>query len=293
MSKQVEQLNDFPVIHKRDLRSETSETTTGGVPRDELGMTPIERRFWDAVQSTDVVYNGDPDFAEADIIKFPRTNIDDLRIFLVQRGRSIGSYRPDFVASIACGDYSCSVIVECDGHEFHDRTKDQVSKDKARDRQLLAFAPTMRFSGSDIYRDAYQCWVEVAVFLARRAIAGVREKRISYLEGLFRPWWQPLALKGENRHEAACLVSILTTELAYQQTCSTMTISVERLNQLGFTEGSFACVMSRAKGLLSWTYNPSGFCRFTLAHPLDPIPSAALHLAGEDAPALHRIRHAS
>jgi hypothetical protein len=44
--------------------------------------------------------------------------------------------------------------VELDGHDFHERTKEQASRDKRRDRILTAKGWTMlRFTGSDVYRD--------------------------------------------------------------------------------------------------------------------------------------------
>jgi very-short-patch-repair endonuclease len=50
------------------------------------------------------------------------------------------------------------LIVECDGHDFHERTKEQAAKDRNRDRiaqqrQMQIF----RFTGSEIYRDAWAC----------------------------------------------------------------------------------------------------------------------------------------
>jgi very-short-patch-repair endonuclease len=42
-------------------------------------------------------------------------------------------------------------IVECDGHEFHEKTKQQVRRDRARERDFLGAGYTViRFSGSEI-----------------------------------------------------------------------------------------------------------------------------------------------
>jgi len=50
------------------------------------------------------------------------------------------------------------LIVECDGHDFHEKTKEQASKDKKRDIYLqeLGFR-VYRFTGSDIWKDPYAC----------------------------------------------------------------------------------------------------------------------------------------
>jgi very-short-patch-repair endonuclease len=43
-------------------------------------------------------------------------------------------------------------IIECDGHEFHEKTKEQAAKDKKRDRDLTtAGYVVMRYTGSEIY----------------------------------------------------------------------------------------------------------------------------------------------
>jgi very-short-patch-repair endonuclease len=46
------------------------------------------------------------------------------------------------------------VAVELDGHDFHERTKEQASRDKRRDRIFASNGWTvLRFTGSDVYRD--------------------------------------------------------------------------------------------------------------------------------------------
>ncbi len=51
-----------------------------------------------------------------------------------------------------------SLIIECDGHDFHERTKEQAARDRSRDRdaQLLGYT-VFRFTGSEIWRDAWAC----------------------------------------------------------------------------------------------------------------------------------------
>lgn len=57
------------------------------------------------------------------------------------------------------GGYSEKALaVELDGHEWHERTKEQAERDKSRDRALLeAGIPVMRFTGSEINRDPHDC----------------------------------------------------------------------------------------------------------------------------------------
>ena len=52
--------------------------------------------------------------------------------------------------------------VECDGHDFHEKTKEQARKDKQRERDIMSMGCTViRFTGSEIYKDPYKCASEV------------------------------------------------------------------------------------------------------------------------------------
>lgn len=50
------------------------------------------------------------------------------------------------------------VIVELDGHDFHERTKAQAAADKSRDRYLTGEQyRVIRFTGSEVYADPFGC----------------------------------------------------------------------------------------------------------------------------------------
>ena len=72
----------------------------------------------------------------------------------------IGAFRVDFVA-YAWSPFALKffkLVVECDGHDFHERTKEQAAKDRSRDRALQdAGYAGYRFTGSEIYRDLFKC----------------------------------------------------------------------------------------------------------------------------------------
>lgn len=54
------------------------------------------------------------------------------------------------------------LAIECDGHDFHERTKEQAERDRSRDRALSkAGWLVLRFTGREIYRDALKCAEEV------------------------------------------------------------------------------------------------------------------------------------
>jgi very-short-patch-repair endonuclease len=59
--------------------------------------------------------------------------------------------------------------IELDGHEFHEKTREQVARRNERDRILIAAGwQVIRFSGSEFNRDPLQCIFEVR-FLTRPA----------------------------------------------------------------------------------------------------------------------------
>jgi very-short-patch-repair endonuclease len=61
------------------------------------------------------------------------------------------------------------VVVECDGHEFHQLTHEQASNDRRRDRRLQYWRiPVLRFTGTDVVRGSEQFAQEVVDFVAER-----------------------------------------------------------------------------------------------------------------------------
>lgn len=76
----------------------------------------------------------------------------------------VGPYRVDFailVTPVAPGP-PLKLAIECDGHDFHERTKEQARRDKNRDRVLASFGyHVLRFTGSEIWRDARACAAQI------------------------------------------------------------------------------------------------------------------------------------
>src|SRR5215467_10594120 len=71
------------------------------------------------------------------------------------------------------------VVVECDGHEFHERTVQQASKDRRRDRMLQRRGvPILRFTGTDVVRGRAEFAQETADFIDERA----EEKEFRWLQ---------------------------------------------------------------------------------------------------------------
>lgn len=77
--------------------------------------------------------------------------------------REVGQYRADFLITVSNGEIEAGTIVlECDGHDFHERTKEQAARDRQRDRTLTnAGHVILRVTGSEIYRDLPQVLADV------------------------------------------------------------------------------------------------------------------------------------
>lgn len=87
----------------------------------------------------------------------------------------MGQYRVDFLV-IHVQEHApklftrARVVVECDGHAFHDKTPEQAQRDKSRDRALLKMGfPVLRFTGSEIVRDPRACVDDVGDALSAEA----------------------------------------------------------------------------------------------------------------------------
>lgn len=87
------------------------------------------------------------------------------------------SYRADFFITVE--DYNFAkrefvqlvrVVVEVDGHDYHERTKEQARHDRRRDRTFLHEGlPVMRFTGSEIFQDAHEVALEINDYVIDQA----------------------------------------------------------------------------------------------------------------------------
>ncbi len=75
----------------------------------------------------------------------------------------IDRYRVDFAIYVVQSYGSITrLAIECDGHEFHEKTKEQAQRDKKRDRDLSIMGwKVIRFTGSEIFKDPQKCANEI------------------------------------------------------------------------------------------------------------------------------------
>lgn len=86
--------------------------------------------------------------------------------FVISSQAPIAGYKVDFLVWAAYGNEVAGIAIECDGHAFHEKTKEQAARDKKRDREILAAGyPVLRFSGSEVYADPTGCVRQVLAFV--------------------------------------------------------------------------------------------------------------------------------
>lgn len=122
-------------------------------------QSPIEHMLVGALLWLDIDWAGLPkttDFYEHEHRKF-NDGHNALRYWITPQAQVAG-WKVDFLIWMKLGSAIGGVAIECDGHDFHERTKEQASRDKKRDRDILSAGyPVMRFTGSEIFRDPIGC----------------------------------------------------------------------------------------------------------------------------------------
>lgn len=131
--------------------------------RPELCESPIEELMMAALQFCEFGYFRGPhpvekiSFDDAKDVAFNMHH--SMAKVMICPQYPVGAYRLDFAVFVMGFDHSIArLAVECDGHDFHEKTKQQAAKDKKRDRDLmLAGWRVFRFTGSEIYKDVGNC----------------------------------------------------------------------------------------------------------------------------------------
>lgn len=85
-------------------------------------------------------------------------------------------YFADFVfdtSKMKCTRYGrpLKLIIECDGHDYHEKTKEQIRKDNQREYDLkMAGYDVLHFSGSQIYRDPIKCAQDTFDYIVTKVV---------------------------------------------------------------------------------------------------------------------------
>ncbi|MFN8132097.1 MAG: DUF559 domain-containing protein [Solirubrobacteraceae bacterium] len=93
--------------------------------------------------------------------------------FDIEPQARVAGHRVDFLVRMwgesENGRRQVGMVVECDGHEWHERTREQAARDRRRDRDIQnAGYPVYRYAGSELWRDVFAAAEEVAQALSAR-----------------------------------------------------------------------------------------------------------------------------
>ncbi len=125
-------------------------------------QSPIEATFLAAI-----ILLARLEYEDSLVIGEPRGDHPQTLFFCIPQAPVL-DYRADFVAGAYQYPAGGRVVIECDGHDFHERTKEQARHDRRRDRRMTAAGyRVLRFTGSEIYADAFACADEVLAQLIR------------------------------------------------------------------------------------------------------------------------------
>lgn len=129
------------------------------------GESPIERMFVAACHLFNITHYPMFDFGH---LRPPESHKWYFAYVFTQA--RIENFRVDFLI-MGTGLYDgVSIVVECDGHAFHERTPEQASRDRQRDRRLQTLGySVLRFTGSELYKRSFACVCEVARLMIEKS----------------------------------------------------------------------------------------------------------------------------
>lgn len=130
-------LTETPPWYKGDMLT---------VPQPETGLTPIESILEMAFQTYEMKVNKD--------------------YYVLKSQQSIYTKGKHYIVDFYVP--KANLIVECDGHDFHQKTKQQVANDNEREFDLkMAGYNIIRFSGSQIYNRPFECAKELYDYIEK------------------------------------------------------------------------------------------------------------------------------
>jgi very-short-patch-repair endonuclease len=145
-------------------------------PIEKIMAAGIIHCFWGSFKA----WNAELlNFLDGDIITDP---LKDNIIHFGTQQKLLGGWPVDFAIFYRFQGAVCRLVVECDGHPYHERTKEQAARDRSRDRELQGLGYVIfRFTGSEIVRNPYGCVQQVQDHLTkfRDAIIDKRERNPS------------------------------------------------------------------------------------------------------------------
>lgn len=158
--------NPIEAINRRIIYNTWAGLFKAGVWRQKLD-SPIEDILYLALVAEMATGPLRPDSVRSP----PRGERCDINpgVVVLERQIDVGAWRVDLLVRVKGVDgKEKGLIVECDGHEYHERTKEQAAKDRSRDRDAQQAGYTVfRFTGSEIWRDPCKCADSIIDWIAK------------------------------------------------------------------------------------------------------------------------------
>ncbi|MBV1910666.1 MAG: endonuclease domain-containing protein [Kangiellaceae bacterium] len=150
--------------------------------------SPMEQKFLTALFDT---FPGFPcnwkgehilcsDFCEPHALGFnlriyPQRDIK-IDVYDVEKQRDYRKYRADFLLKLTRWNHESGqtdiieeLVVEVDGHAYHEKTKAQAKRDRSRDRTMTASGLTIfRFTGSELFNQMDDSVMEIYTYLVNK-----------------------------------------------------------------------------------------------------------------------------
>lgn len=172
------------LFRQRPLQKRSVDAQFAELGIDPLGHSPLERHLGRAILELLL----DPDefgpprcvnlflpLYEVDSIQdFPPVRAIKSGVINVAPGTWWDSYQADFMFCVKAPGSRREAwgAMECDGHDFHEKTPEQVSHDRQRDRDFQAGGiAILRFPGWQVHRDPKHCARETIKILLHQSAA--------------------------------------------------------------------------------------------------------------------------
>ena len=175
---------DVPInlYNQRPAQQRSFETQAAELGLDPLGKSPVEADLGYALLGLllDPDEFGAPGFINLFMPQGSISSLDEMPpirfiapgVINVAPGCWVDRYQSDFLLDVKTPRSKRIVrgTLECDGHNYHDRTPEQASHDRARDRQFQDQGIyVLRYTATDIAEDPKHCARDAINILLRRS----------------------------------------------------------------------------------------------------------------------------
>lgn len=131
---------------------------------EDIIKSPIEQIFSTAFELYCKLENKD------EIYLFPQHEIKcNEKKYIADFAFEADDYLSQLILRDKIKNCDFKLVIECDGYEFHQKTKEQVQRDNEREFDLkMAGYEVLRFSGTQIYKNPLKCAEDTYNYIMKR-----------------------------------------------------------------------------------------------------------------------------